>query len=167
MIKKLSFLLLTAEAMRITHGVPETCDANIQRMRDGNTTKIYDEHIGSGTLFRDNSFPASKSTLFWSHNLPDQPGKIQEIYDGRIESWKRPADLMNLKQNVGNNTLPSFWGTDGVKPTEVVTQGRLADNWFLGAAAALAEHPERVHALFSAKEYSFEGIFEAYFYVRG
>ena len=69
-------LCSTAEAMRITPGVPETCEANIQRMRDGNSTKVYEEHLGSGTLFRDTNFPASKSTLFWSHNLPENAGQI-------------------------------------------------------------------------------------------
>ena len=138
-------------------------------MRNGNqtATKTFGEHLGSGSLYRDNSFPASKSSLFWSHNLPDKAGKIQELYEGRIESWKRPADIMNLKNQEGNNTLPSLWGDEGIKPTEAVTQGRLADNWFLGAAAALAEHPERVKSLFSTTNYAHEGIFESYFYVKG
>lgn len=90
-------LCSTAEAMRITPGVPETCESNIQRMQVGNSSKAYEEHLGSGTLFRDNNFPASKSSLFWSHNLPEDAGKIQELYAGRIESWKRPVDIMNLK----------------------------------------------------------------------
>ena len=68
---------------------------------------------------------------------------------------------------MGNSTLPSLWGADGIKPTEVATQGRLADNWFLGAAAALAEHPERVKSLFTTTDYPFEGIFESNFYVKG
>jgi len=43
----------------------------------------------------------------------------------------------------------------------------LGDCWFLAAAAALAEFPDRVKKIFTNKDYSKEGIFEVVFNVKG
>ena len=48
---------------------------------------------------------------------------------------------------VTNGETPSMWGLEGVIPN-AVEQGRLGDAWFLTAATALAEYPERVKKMF-------------------
>lgn len=54
---------------------------------------------------------------------------------------------------------PSLWGTKGVLPDGVI-QGKLGDCWFLAAAAALAEHPDRITKIFSNKVISEAGIYQ-------
>jgi len=48
---------------------------------------------------------------------------------------------------VANGTRPSLWGLKGVTPA-AAQQGKLGDSWFLSAATALAEVPDRVKKMF-------------------
>jgi len=75
-----------------------------------------------------------------------------------VENWKRITEL--------SEGPPSLWGSKGVLPDGVV-QGYLGDCWFLAAAAALAEHPERIKGIFTNEDYSEAGIYQVTLYVRG
>jgi hypothetical protein len=79
-------------------------------------------------------------------------------YQSNVAAWKRPSEL--------DGSSPSLWGTRGVLPSGV-NQGGLGDCWFLAAAAAIAEHPERIKKIFTNKDYSAEGIFELTFHKKG
>jgi len=60
-----------------------------------------------------------------------------------------------------------LFGEGGVKPL-AATPGILNNTWFFGAAAALAEWPERIKRLFiDHDEYSPEGIFDVLLNVNG
>ena len=75
-----------------------------------------------------------------------------------ITQWKRITELSDGK--------PSLWGSKGISPDGVV-QGYLGDCWFLAAAAALAEHPERISRLFTNTDISEAGIYQVTMFVRG
>jgi len=62
--------------------------------------------------------------------------------------------------------LPSLWGRNGVLPAGV-RQGELGDCWFLSAAAALAERPERLKKIFVNQEYPENGAFRINFFSMG
>jgi len=48
-----------------------------------------------------------------------------------------------------------------------IRQGALGDCWFLAAASALAEHPERLKKVIKNTEYPAEGIFKFDFFLAG
>ena len=48
-----------------------------------------------------------------------------------------------------------------------VEQGKLGDCWFLAAAAALAEHPERIQRIIVNSDFTASGIFQYKFYHKG
>lgn len=68
----------------------------------------------------------------------------------KVAKWARPPQL------VGG--APSLWGEKGVLPAGI-KQGRLGDCWFLAAAAALAEHPDRIKKIFKNSDYPSNGVF--------
>jgi len=71
--------------------------------------------------------------------------------------WKRIGEV---------DTSPSLWGEKGISPAGI-EQGKLGTCWFLAAASALAEYPERVEKLFVNKEYSKEGVFQIKLFKEG
>jgi len=72
--------------------------------------------------------------------------------------WKRPTEF---------ETHPSLFGHTGRPEVATSHQGDLGDCWFLAAATALAEKPERIQKLFITKEYAENGTFQTQFYVGG
>lgn len=81
----------------------------------------------------------------------------------KVTGWARPDEILKSQKKSG---APSLWGENGVQPGGV-RQGSLGDCWFLAAAAALAEHPDRIQRVFTNKEYSAEGVFEVTVYLKG
>ena len=63
-----------------------------------------------------------------------------------VTSWTRP-NLFDTTRR------PSLFGDSGVSPHGIL-QGGLGSCYFLAAAAALAEHPERIEKIFSNTAYS-------------
>ena len=84
---------------------------------------------------------------------------MYDTYTRRVNGWTRPAEFPG-------NAKPSLWGTKGVLPNGI-NQGELGDCWFLAAAAALAEYPQRVHRMFYNDEYSADGVFSVTLYLNG
>ena len=135
------------------------CNLNISRIKSSRNRAIWSYYtnplnrnrkvdIKKLGMFKDRTFSATEMSLFWKNYLKND----YMIYDYEgIKKWVRPTQLVK-------NTRPSLWGDKGVLPASVV-QGKLGDCWFLAAAAALAEYPERVKKIFYNKVYSSKGIF--------
>ena len=75
----------------------------------------------------------------------------------RLKTWSRPADIW---------PQASLWGAKGVQPHGIM-QGILGDCWFLAAASALGEWPDRVKALFKQQAFAADGVYDIDFYVKG
>lgn len=116
----------------------------------GNKTD-YDTFHGSS--YNDPSFPAAESSLFWRKHL--RGTQMPNLYIREVTGWARPSEIVK-----GH---PSLWGSKGVLPAGT-NQGRLGDCWFLAAAAALAEFPERIQKIFSNKSYPQNGLFQLTMY---
>ena len=71
--------------------------------------------------------------------------------------WARPDEIW------ANEV--SLWGLNGIMPDDAV-QGILEDCWFMSAAAALAENPERIRKIFTNTKTSQEGIYQVTFWKR-
>ena len=152
MISKAIYALSAVQAIKI-YGVEETCTSNIERM--GAHASDFETYLGKGSPYTDKDFPPSTSSLFWD-SFPNQKGEVSIKTD--VVGWKRPSEI--------EGKTPSLWGSKGVQAAGV-NQGSLGDCWFLAAAAAIAETPERIQRIFKNKEYPAEGIFELQFYVKG
>lgn len=59
----------------------------------------------------------------------------------------------------GASKKPSLWGDSGKPMPNGVRLGGLWDSWFLAAASALAENPERIQRFLLENEYNDKGIF--------
>jgi hypothetical protein len=129
---------------------------NIQRLHDNNNKNNFLLFEKSGKMFDDETFPAKSSSLYWENFMSDT--EMYNTYKSSVDAWKRPSEL--------DGSSPSLWGTRGVLPNGV-NQGNLGDCWFLAAAAAIAENPERIKKIFTNKDYSAEGIFELTFHKKG
>jgi hypothetical protein len=126
----LLFLQKSTEGVRIRESIAETCQTNFQRLSfspevaSGRITagqpKEFETYLGSGSLYKDASFPANSQSLFWADHLPDNSQELLTAYKTRIDSWKRPSEVMNLvAQDL--DVLPSLWGENGVEPSNAVT----------------------------------------------
>jgi hypothetical protein len=61
---------------------------------------------------------------------------------------------------------PSLFGKDGIKPYGVI-QGRLGDCWFLAAASAIAEYPERISKIMVNEDFTASGIMQFHMWSKG
>lgn len=138
-----------------------TCNSNIDRINKGPDNWRSLVNLASqgepAVFYLDSDFPAERTSLYWDGHLRDDSENVARRYKEKVTGWKRPGEIA---RNV------SLWGFDGVKP-DAVQQGRLGDEWFLSAATALAEYPDRVKKLFMLDEYPKEGIFATQLYVKG
>jgi hypothetical protein len=141
----------------------DKCTLNLERLYSDESSKVFDQFNSKGKPFEDADFPAGQSSLFWDSQIEyDQPGNTSDVirvYKHKVDSWARPSEIVK-------GGAPDLWGSQGVQPA-AVQQGMLGDCWFLAAAAALAEFPDRVKKIFTNKDYSKEGIFEVVFNVKG
>ena len=74
--------------------------------------------------------------------------------------WKRPSEM-----GEGWPTKPSLFGSLGQPAPQGVAQQGLADCWFLAAASAMAEDPNRIYKVMEDSEYNDAGIFRFKFWV--
>ena len=156
MIKQFLVALSAVQTVKVS-SVYETCDFNIQRLEEASKQEIFSKNSNTGSQFKDSSFPASSSSLFWKNHISKDQDDITKTFDNDVSSWIRPKDLFKT-------TLPSLWGSK-LNPIAATT-GVLDDSWFLGSAAAMAEQPSRIQKLFRNSEYSKDGIFEVIFNLR-
>ena len=117
----------------------------------GSQEDDWTKYNGKGNVYNDPKFPATSQMIAWK-----SAGQRSNI-----SLWTRIKDMY------GNTSkTPSLWGDKGVLPTGI-KQGSVGDCWFLSAASALAEHPDRIKRLFENKEYSEEGIYKIHFFFSG
>ena len=137
-------------------GGNESCTANLDRLAtiqaglDHGHGGDYGEYEGSGKQYTDSTFEGTHA-LYWPSFLSD--AGMANLYNRQVTGWARPSELEDQ---------PSLWGSKGIQPTGV-RQGQLGDCWFLAAAAAIAEKPERIERIFTNHEYSAEGVFDMTF----
>lgn len=106
-------------------------------------------------MFEDKGFKADQSSLFNSAYLSDS-SDADTLKNG-VKSWKRPSQMYS--------ETPILWGTKGIVPNGVA-QGQVGDCWFLAAAAALAEVPERIKRVVWNDSYDKNGAFRFNFWVK-
>ena len=98
--------------------------------------------------------------LYWADSIGSKDGNTTEViqnWNGNFTAWKRPTELENN---------PSLWGPKGVRP-EGVHQGGLGDCWFMAAASAVAEYPQRIKNVFTNTAYTKSGIFQFEMFFKG
>lgn len=78
----------------------------------------------------------------------------------RIKSWKRPSEMTVYSGS------PSLWGSKGKPVPNGVAQMSLGDCWFLSAASAIAEQPERIKRVIWNDSYDKNGAFRYFFWVK-
>jgi len=101
----------------------------------------------------DATFPQT-DTIRWG----DYPGVIQDLkWVEEKVTWKR------LSEVYPKNTL---WGKTGAKPDDT-QQGLLGDCYFISAAAAIAEEPERIKKNFLTAEKNAAGVYAVTLYPIG
>ena len=160
-------LFASAEALRIEIVDTTTkawdgdkCTYNQRRLDDPNTNSTWNRFRNSTSEYTDSSFPPNSNMLYWKENLAGSVGgNGSDVIRGmrhRIVAFKRPSQIVNS---------PSLWGKKGVLPAGV-RQGSLGDCWLLAALSALAEYPERIHAIFTGG-FTPSGIMQLNFYERG
>lgn len=121
-------------------------------------------------MYRDPSFPADESSLYWEMQTASSQLQASKEYKsvqrGNPIAWVRPRDLLNSTPNPGRNH-PSLYGPKGVQ-VRTSEQHFIGDCWFLSSATAVAETPSRIHEIFNnIKDYNANGAFQMFFYVRG
>jgi len=110
--------------------------------------------------FVDSDFPPDDTSLIWQ-DFGDAGGYAPPLG----LSWIRPHEMgyWNGQQYREN---PTLWGEDGYPHPNGFAQGGLGDCWFLAAASAVAEVPERITGLFSHEELLPQGIARMHFWVK-
>jgi hypothetical protein len=152
--------------------VETTCNGNFDRIAEmqlgGEYRGVVDANLVDGK-FEDPSFPANTSSLYFerqasTRGLAGQVRTYEQYQNSYGITWKRPSELLRYDGLGGDR--PSLWGKDGISP-KASKQGALGDCWFLSSASAVAGVPGRIEKIFGQSEYSDDGAFETYFYVRG
>jgi len=136
-------------------------------MKSKHETEDFYKYSSGDKLYEDPDFPADKSSLYWPKYEWD--GDMPPDYDEKVTGWARPTELVRqarYKQPAKPDAEPSLWGSGGIQPNGT-NQGGLGDCWFLAAASALAEYPDRVKKLFSNDSYDAAGIFQVNFWFDG
>jgi hypothetical protein len=101
--------------------------------------------------------------FYWPEDvliMKSKPGnktKIITELDSFVTTFQSPRSLV---------PKPSLWGTEGVRPMGA-KQGSIGDCWFIAAAAAIAENPERIQKIFVNQGFTTSGIFRFRMFYKG
>lgn len=109
--------------------IKHTC----QTAHDRNKLPLVDFYAQE-TVFTDTDFPTDDA-LFWADMFIENYGQVAGLED-RIT-------FVRLGSRFPDNLL---WGTDGITPLDV-RQGSVGNCWFMAAASALAEKPQRLEKI--------------------
>ena len=108
----------------------------------------WNDYKNKDARFEDTSFSHNKNSIYWGDMDEDMPEGLM----GSELFWKRAFDVY---QGGGR----SLWG-DGFSH-EDINQGAIGNCWFLAAASAVAEKPERMAKIFqnSDKDLNRQGLY--------
>lgn len=98
----------------------------------------------------DADFPPVFGSLF-KHGSQEDQVKYRDKFE-----WKRITAI---------SESPKVFA-DGISPSDV-SQGSLADCYFLAALSSMAEFPENIKALFETKTINSAGIYQINFFING
>ena len=142
-------------------GTSPSCTAGIKRMTDGksNSWIAFKNAIHDKSKWTDSDFTGDDTSLFWKGW-----GQESAAYTPPAGlHWIRPAD-MGAGGRFSSN--PSLWGSLNKPVPNGVSQNQLGDCWFLAAASAVAENPERIYRITWNKSYNKKGAFRFYFWIK-
>ena len=115
----------------------------------------FTEILNGSTKFVDSTFPASDA-LYW-YDMGQESNGDMSSFDGELE-WKRVSEVFDDSY--------SLWGTNGITPHDIA-QGSIGNCWYLAAAAALAEYPDRLDRVVENANFNEAGIYAFHFYALG
>jgi hypothetical protein len=110
--------------------------------------------VAGSSKFDDTTFPTSDA-LYW-YDMGNEAW--QEMSKVRSIEWKRVSEVFDDSY--------SLWGTNGITPHDIA-QGSIGNCWYLAAAAALAEFPERLNRVVENESTNEAGIYAFHFYALG
>ena len=111
-----------------------SCTSSAERARQNISWQSVKD-IPDGYVYRDSSFPADVSSLYWAEMYESNPDGLK----GVNVQWKSLYDVFGARGR-------TFLG-DGMSPDDI-NQGVLGNCWFLAAASAIAEVPNRMEKVF-------------------
>lgn len=112
----------------------------------------------SAGKFQDKGFPADETSLFWKGYLTNTRDANQ--IKSYVKAWKRPEEQSY------SDSKSSLWGSTGKPQPDGVAQRGLGDCWFLAAASAIAEQPERIQRVVWNDKLNKHGAYRFYFWVK-
>ena len=118
-----------------------------------NSNVDYPSIVSGSGKFTDTSFPTSDA-LYWYDMGNEKRGDMSKIRP----DWVRLSEVFDDSY--------SLWGTKGVRPQDIA-QGSIGNCWYLAAAAALAEYPDRLERVVEDTKINNQGIYAFHFYALG
>jgi hypothetical protein len=120
------------------------------------TTQVnFNDILNSSDRFVDETFPTSDA-LYW-YDMGNESGEEMSRFNGQLE-WKRVSEVFDSSY--------SLWGENGITPHDIA-QGSIGNCWYLAAAAALAEYPDRLDRVVENNAFNEAGIYAFHFYALG
>ena len=120
-----------------------------------NSNVDFMQILSGSSKFTDSTFPTSDA-LYW-YDMGNE--KSKEMSRIRNVEWKRASEVFDDSY--------TLWGTNGITPHDI-EQGSIGNCWYLAAAAALAEYPERLDRVVeNGNDLNDPGIYAFHFYALG
>ena len=132
----------------------------MDRLKQGPEQRFYEIQDGENKYW-DKSF-AGSNAIRWEDNVYD-PSKNGLEHHLEFLKWRRMGTEFPANEGY------SLWGKNGVSVHDI-RQGAIGNCWFIAAASALAEVPERLESLFinpddgATNGISENGIYSVRFY---
>ena len=138
---------MLAQTGAATGSGPHSCMTTNERMK----TDVDDfwSILGSGNQYTDSDFTADQSALWWA-----DMGETNDKWAST--SWARASSMTG-----------TLFG-EGISVDDI-NQGYIGNCWFMAAASAIAEKPDRLESVFlnTDNEMNAEGIYAVNFYALG
>ena len=133
-----------------------TCSQAINRLK--NDKQDYSAILAAGKKWTDETFTYPE--VLHSSELPSTEKDIDNSKHGDKTKWQR------LQDNFSNPTY-SMWGTQGVRPEDVIQSDDLGSCWLVVSGAMVAEEQNRVETMFLTDELNGAGVYAAELFLLG
>ena len=144
-------------AQQFVNDKHHTCDFAHRRMADEEQPN-YQDVISAKDNWEDATFPRDDA-IDWD-DVAATYRSLDWIADSSYLSWSRMSETYPEADGY------SLLGTDGFNPADV-KQGSIGNCWFLAAASAVAEIPQRFEVHWLTKEFNEAGIYALNMYQLG